>query len=120
MVRGLGISTTAALAIAIVAASCSSVGRDQLATEIYAVKDILSWVQTPNRQGQVPSPAAPTTESLAENIRQATDSAYWRQAGVALCCEESGNLLVTASPAMQARVKTVLDDMRRFAAPAGR
>ena len=54
---------------------------------------------------------------LMNTIKEATDPKYWDGEGVSITTEETGFLVVKASPAMQRQVATVLDDMRRFATP---
>ena len=54
---------------------------------------------------------------LVENIKEATDPNYWDGDGVDITPEESGYLVVKASPEMQRHISSVLDDMRRFATP---
>ncbi len=54
---------------------------------------------------------------LVTNIQDATDPAYWGGEGVSITPEDTGYLLVKASPAMQKMVSGVLADMRRFATP---
>ncbi|MBX3461759.1 MAG: hypothetical protein KF830_01195 [Planctomycetes bacterium] len=54
---------------------------------------------------------------LVNNLKEATDPKYWEQEGVAINAEDTGLLSVQASPEMHAKIKQVLDDMRRFATP---
>ncbi len=54
---------------------------------------------------------------LVQNIQDATDPGYWGGDGVEITPEDSGILVVKASPDMQRRIERVLDDMRRFASP---
>ncbi len=54
---------------------------------------------------------------LVTNVKDATDPAYWESEGVSVNPEESGFLVVKASPEMQTRIASVLADMRRFATP---
>lgn len=54
---------------------------------------------------------------LVTHVQDATDPAYWSTEGVAITPEETGYLIVKASPAMQKKVSGVLSDMRRFATP---
>jgi len=54
---------------------------------------------------------------LVTNIQDATDPAYWGTEGVGITPEDTGYLIVKASPSMQKQVASVLSDMRRFATP---
>ncbi len=54
---------------------------------------------------------------LVTNIQDATDPAYWGSEGVGITPEDTGYLIVKASPTMQKQVASVLSDMRRFATP---
>ena len=54
---------------------------------------------------------------LVTNIQDATDPAYWGSEGVGITPEDTGYLIVKASPTMQKQVSSVLSDMRRFATP---
>ncbi len=55
-------------------------------------------------------------DTLVANIKDATDPNYWdSEGGGSIDQAESGYLLVTANPDMQARVDKILDDLRRFA-----
>jgi len=49
---------------------------------------------------------------LVANLKQATDPSYWRRGGAEIRSEDSGYLLVKASPEMQQQVERVLADMR--------
>ncbi|MEQ1633001.1 MAG: hypothetical protein ABL997_11560 [Planctomycetota bacterium] len=54
---------------------------------------------------------------LVTNVQDATDPAYWGTEGVGITPEDTGYLLVKASPTMQKLVAGVLADMRRSATP---
>ena len=54
---------------------------------------------------------------LVTNIQDATDPAYWGSEGVGITPEDTGYLIVKASPTMQKQVASRLADMRRFATP---
>ena len=54
---------------------------------------------------------------LATNIKEATDPKYWEGEGIEIRTEETGYLIVKASPKMHKQVTKVLADMRRFATP---
>ncbi len=54
---------------------------------------------------------------LATNIKEATDPKYWEGEGVEIRTEETGYLIVKASPQKQKEVAAVLTGMRRFATP---
>lgn len=56
-------------------------------------------------------------QDLADNIKAATEPTYWDGDGVSVNGEESGYLIVKASPDMQGRIARVLADIRRFATP---
>lgn len=74
--------------------------------------------ETPRAGGegeeQVPSIDPDELKTLLTN---ATDPNYWTTEGVGIQLEESGVLVVKASPDMQVWVKKILDDMRRFQTP---
>lgn len=54
---------------------------------------------------------------LVTTLKEATNPKYWETEGVDLRAEESGFLSVRANPEMQARIVSVLADMRRFQTP---
>lgn len=54
---------------------------------------------------------------LVTNIQDATDPAYWSSEGVGITPEETGYLIVKASPSMHKQVASVLSGMRRSATP---
>jgi general secretion pathway protein D len=55
---------------------------------------------------------------LMNNVKEATDPKYWEgEGGGEIRTEESGFLVVKASPAMQRQVEKVLGDIRSFATP---
>lgn len=54
---------------------------------------------------------------LVTNIQDATDPAYWSSEGVGITPEETGYLIVKASPMMHKQVASVLSGMRRSATP---
>ncbi|MGE3171131.1 MAG: hypothetical protein AB7O97_00810 [Planctomycetota bacterium] len=54
---------------------------------------------------------------LVTNVQDATDPTYWENEGVSISPEDTGYLIVKASPNMQRRIEGVLSDMRRFATP---
>lgn len=55
---------------------------------------------------------------LVQNLKDATDPAYWDSGDtVEITPEETGYLVVKASPEMHRRIQGVLDDMRRFSTP---
>jgi len=54
-------------------------------------------------------------DQLVSNIKEATDLKYWEGEGVDLKPEDQGYLVITASREMHQRIRTVLEDMRRFA-----
>ncbi|GAB4156854.1 MAG: general secretion pathway protein GspD [Planctomycetota bacterium] len=58
-------------------------------------------------------------DTLQQNIKDATDPAYWEAGnGPELRAEDQGYLVVTCSPEMHRKVQSVLNDMRRFLTPA--
>jgi type II secretory pathway component GspD/PulD (secretin) len=67
-------------------------------------------------EGEDPVPSIEAAD-LTTLLTSSTDPAYWSTDGVSLQLEESGLLIVKASPEMQAWVKKILDDMRRFQTP---
>jgi type II secretory pathway component GspD/PulD (secretin) len=67
-------------------------------------------------EGEDPVPGIESAD-LVTLLQGATDPAYWSTEGVAMQVEESGLLVVKASPEMQAKVAAVLRDMRRFQTP---
>jgi type II secretory pathway component GspD/PulD (secretin) len=67
-------------------------------------------------EGEDPVPSLESAD-LTSLLQGATDPAYWTTEGVGMQVEESGLLVVKASPEMQARVLSVLTDMRRFQTP---
>ncbi|MCA8950324.1 MAG: hypothetical protein KDE27_12535 [Planctomycetes bacterium] len=106
-----------------------------LTTEVYSVKDLV-FQRTqflPPRIRDIPGEDTddiPRTGAegedpvsyieiadLVTSVREATDPLYWDGEGVEIRAEDTGFLAVTASPAMQAQVEAVLNDMRRFATP---
>ncbi|MBL8755433.1 MAG: hypothetical protein JNK15_19185, partial [Planctomycetes bacterium] len=105
-----------------------------IVTEVYPVKDLI-FKQTqflPPKILTIPGEAAddtPRTGSedeavagieladLVTSLKDATDPKYWETDGVEIRPEDSGLLSVKASPEMQARVNSVLTDMRRFQTP---
>jgi type II secretory pathway component GspD/PulD (secretin) len=105
-----------------------------ITTEVYPVKDLIfkQTVFLPPRILTIPGEAAddtPRTGSedeavagieladLVTALKDATDPKYWETDGVEIRPEDSGLLSVKASPEMQARVISVLTDMRRFQTP---
>ena len=54
---------------------------------------------------------------LVTNVQDATDPAYWGSEGVGITPEDTGYLIVKASPTIQKLVAGVLADMRRSATP---
>ncbi len=54
---------------------------------------------------------------LVTNIQDATDPPYWSSEGVGITPEETGYLIVKASPSMHKQVASVLSGMRRSATP---
>ncbi|MFY9344504.1 MAG: hypothetical protein WAT39_18570 [Planctomycetota bacterium] len=106
-----------------------------ISNQIYPVQDLL-FKQTqflPPRIRDIPGESTddtPRTGSegddkvsfiepadLVTTLKEATNPKYWETEGVDLRAEESGFLAVKASPEMQARVLSVLSDMRRFQTP---
>jgi type II secretory pathway component GspD/PulD (secretin) len=106
-----------------------------ITNEIYPVQDLL-FQQTqflPPRIRDIPgegSDDTPRTGSEGEDkvagiapadlvtaLKEATNPKYWETEGVDLRAEDAGFLSVKASPEMQARVLSVLSDMRRFQTP---
>jgi type II secretory pathway component GspD/PulD (secretin) len=106
-----------------------------ITNEIYPVKDLVfkqtkflppkirdipgdSTDDTPRTGGEGEDPLPSLDPADLTNLLQgATDPAYWTTEGVAMQLEESGLLVVKATPEMQARVLSVLTDMRRFQTP---
>jgi type II secretory pathway component GspD/PulD (secretin) len=80
------------------------------------VRDIPVGEASGTRTGSVAeeSPSYVQPETLVQNIKEATGTAYWETAGVSLEPTENGYLLVTANPEMQQRVGQFLADQRRF------
>lgn len=92
-------------ALAFSLAGCASTAQPADAvTEVYSVRDPCS---TPKPWIRV--------EDLAANLADATGAEYWRDQG-SIRTEDSGMIAVTANVDMQQKVRTVLADMRRFAA----
>ena len=106
-----------------------------ITNEIYPVKDLIfkqtsfqppkirdipgeGTDDTPRTGGEGEDPV-PSIEpaDLTTLLQGATDPAYWTTDGVTMAVEESGLLVVKASPEMQAKVQSVLKDMRRFQTP---
>lgn len=107
-------------------------------SEVYNVKDLV-FKRTqflPPRIRDIPGSEGSTSEDtpraggegddkvsfieiadLVTNIQDATDPAYWGSEGVGITPEDTGYLIVKASPTMQKQVASVLSDMRRFATP---
>jgi type II secretory pathway component GspD/PulD (secretin) len=58
-------------------------------------------------------------DQLVTTLKEGTDPAYWAatDSGVEITPEDQGYLAVKASPAMHAKLSTVMNDMRRFATP---
>ena len=54
---------------------------------------------------------------LVTVLKEASDPKYWETEGVEIRPEDSGFLSIKASPEMQTRVKSLLDDMRRNQTP---
>ncbi len=106
-----------------------------IVTEIYPVKDLVfkrtqflppkirdipgeSTDDVPRSGGEGEDPIAYIEiGDLVNNLKEATDPAYWETDGVNLSAEESGFIAVKASPEMHQKVLLVLNDMRRFATP---
>ncbi len=107
-------------------------------SEVYNVKDLV-FKRTqflPPRIRDIPGSEGSTSEDtpraggegddkvsfieiadLVTNIQDATDPAYWGSEGVGITPEDTGYLIVKASPTMQKQVASRLADMRRFATP---
>ena len=104
-------------------------------TEIYPVKDLVfkrtqflpptirdipgeDAGDVPRTGGEGEDPVAYIEiGDLVNNLKEASDPAYWETEGVDLRAEESGFIAVTASPEMHEKILLVLNDMRRFATP---
>ncbi len=104
-------------------------------TEIYPVKDLVfkrtqflpptirdipgeDTGDVPRTGGEGEDPVAYIEiGDLVNNLKEATDPAYWETEGVEVRAEDSGFIAVTASPEMHERILLVLNDMRRFATP---
>jgi type II secretory pathway component GspD/PulD (secretin) len=67
-------------------------------------------------EGEEPKPYIAIAD-LVDHLKAATDPEYWNQEGVEIKPEDSGLLIIKATPEMQTRVATVLADLRRFMTP---
>ncbi|MBL8722476.1 MAG: hypothetical protein JNK49_00435 [Planctomycetes bacterium] len=113
-----------------------------LSTEIYPVKDLVMKHKQflAPRIRDIPGESNNNTEdsprfgseaedpivfveldALKKHVEDATDPKYWADAeangGCVITTEESGFLVVKASPELQKQVQQILADMRRFATP---
>lgn len=107
-----------------------------ITTEVYPVKDLVFKRTTflpptirdiPGESGSDDTPRTGgegddkvswiEIADLAESLKNATDPEYWGSEGVEIKTEDSGFLVVKASPDMHQRLQKVLATMRKFATP---